>query len=63
MADQLQTLLGQLGDEECQVLELKMNDRSNEQIADILGCSERTVRRIVNKVQSRWQVMMDEAGA
>jgi RNA polymerase sigma-70 factor (ECF subfamily) len=61
MSDQLQTLLGQLGDEECQVLELKMNDRSNEQIADILGCSERTVRRIVNKVQSRWQAMMDEA--
>jgi DNA-directed RNA polymerase specialized sigma24 family protein len=63
LADQLQTLLGQLGDEECQVLELKMNDRSNEQIANVLGCSERTVRRIVNKVQSRWQAMMDEASA
>lgn len=60
LADQLDALIRGLGDEECQVLDLKMNNMDNEQIAAQLGCSERTVRRLVNKIQTRWHAMMDE---
>lgn len=59
MADQLSALIAQLGEEECLVLQSKLNDLSNEEIAVKLQCSERTVRRLLAKIQERWQAMFD----
>lgn len=60
LADEIEALLKKLGDEECQVLEMKMNQLDNDQIAERLGCSERTVRRLVKNIQDRWQKTIDE---
>jgi RNA polymerase sigma-70 factor, ECF subfamily len=60
LADEIEALLKKLGDEECQVLEMKMNQLDNDQIAERLGCSERTVRRLVKNIQERWQKTIDE---
>lgn len=55
LADEIETLLRKLGDEECQVLEMKMNHLDNDAIAERMGCSERTVRRLVKNIQDRWE--------
>lgn len=51
-ADQFRRLLDQLDAEQQRVVDLKIQDCTNEQIAQMLGCSERTVRRILKRVQS-----------
>ncbi len=58
--DQLHVLLQELTEEQCRVLELRMNDLTNEQVAQELGCSERTVRRIVGSIESRWRAKFAE---
>jgi RNA polymerase sigma factor (sigma-70 family) len=50
--DYFSELLSSLDEEERQVVELKLQDLTNEQVAEKLGCSERTVRRVVKRVQS-----------
>jgi RNA polymerase sigma factor (sigma-70 family) len=59
-ADQLDNLLGRLDDEERQVVQLKLEDRTNDEIAHVMQCSERTVRRILNRVRSRLKTMLSE---
>jgi len=54
VADQLEALLALLSPEECQVLDLKLQKYSSSEIAQELGCSERTVRRLVNNIQHHW---------
>jgi RNA polymerase sigma-70 factor (ECF subfamily) len=51
-ADQFRSLLDQLDPEQQRVVDLKIQDYTNEQIAEMLNCSERTVRRILKRVQS-----------
>jgi RNA polymerase sigma factor (sigma-70 family) len=51
-ADQFQQLIGSLDDEERQVIDLKLQECTNEEVAERMGCSERTVRRILKRVQS-----------
>ena len=51
-ADQFQQLLASLDEEERQLLDLKLQDYTNEKAAEVMGCSERTVRRILKRVQS-----------
>ena len=60
VADQLEFLLQGLSPEECQVLDGKMQQLTNDEIAAKLGCSERTVRRLAKNIQARWQTVMDE---
>jgi RNA polymerase sigma factor (sigma-70 family) len=43
-ADEFQRLMESLDDEAQQVVQLKLDDRTNDEIADALGMSERTVR-------------------
>lgn len=50
-ADQFETLMASLDDEERQVLALKIDDYTNDEIADAIGSSERTVRRIVKRLK------------
>jgi RNA polymerase sigma factor (sigma-70 family) len=52
-ADQLGQLLAELDDEERPLFELKLEQYTNQEIADKRGCSERTVRRILKRIQSR----------
>lgn len=51
-ADQFEKLLAGLDEEERRVVDLKLQEHTNEQIAESLGCSERTVRRILKRVQA-----------
>jgi RNA polymerase sigma factor (sigma-70 family) len=62
-ADQLDKLLAQLDDEERQVVQLKLEDRTNDEIAHAMQCSERTVRRILNRVRSRLRSILAESNA
>jgi RNA polymerase sigma factor (sigma-70 family) len=52
-ADQLQHLLASLDEEERQVVDLRLQECTSAEMAERLGCSERTVRRILKRVQSR----------
>lgn len=52
-ADQFQALMDTLDDEEKQIVDLKLQEYTNEEAAEKLGCSERTVRRILKRVQGR----------
>jgi RNA polymerase sigma factor (sigma-70 family) len=51
-ADQFEQLLAGLDEEARQVVDLKLQELTNEQIAEKLGCSERTVRRVIKRVQA-----------
>ena len=52
-ADQFQQLLATLDEEERRIVELKLQDCTHEEVATQLGCSERTVRRILKRVQAQ----------
>src|SRR5205807_8503593 len=52
-ADQFQHLMASLDEEERQFVDLKLQQCTNQEVAARLGCSERTVRRILKRVQSR----------
>jgi RNA polymerase sigma factor (sigma-70 family) len=52
-ADQFRLLIESLDEEERQLVALKLDDLTNEQAAEKLGCSERTVRRLLKQVQGR----------
>ena len=51
-ADQFQHLLESLNPEERQVVDLKLQELTNDEIAEQIGCSERTVRRLMNRVKA-----------
>lgn len=51
-ADQFQQIRASLDAEERQVVDLKLQECTNDEVAECLGCSERTVRRILKRVQS-----------
>jgi RNA polymerase sigma factor (sigma-70 family) len=59
-ADQLQQLLGALTAQECHVLDLRLQNFNNEEIAQKIGCSERTVRRVTVQLRERWHTLFDE---
>ncbi len=52
-ADQLEQLLSGLDEEERKIVDLKLQDFTQDEIAKQLNCSERTVRRILKRVQAR----------
>ncbi len=51
-ADQLRVALDGLSEEERQMVEWKLQDLTHDDIAEKLGCSERTVRRVLKKVEA-----------
>lgn len=51
IAAQIEEAIEQLDDEERQIVLLKIADLTNDEIAEKLGCSERTVRRLIQKVR------------
>ena len=60
VADEMQALLTGLGEQECAILDLKLQQFTNDEIADQLGCSERTVRRVMKRLQDRWLELEDQ---
>jgi RNA polymerase sigma factor (sigma-70 family) len=52
-ADQFQQVIATLDDEERQVVDLKLQECTNEEVAERMQCSERTVRRILKRAQAR----------
>jgi RNA polymerase sigma factor (sigma-70 family) len=59
-ADQFQQLLAGLDDEERRVVDLKLQEFTHEEVAQQLGCSERTVRRVLKRVQARLSKISEE---
>ena len=60
VADQMEALLSGLGEQECSILDLKLQQFTNDEIADKIGCSERSVRRVIKRLQERWLQMEEE---
>ncbi|MBI84672.1 MAG: hypothetical protein CMJ81_15880 [Planctomycetaceae bacterium] len=58
-ADEFEKLLNALDEEEQQFVRLKLEEQTNAEIAASLACSERTVRRILKRVQSRLRQMLE----
>lgn len=58
-SEQFQLLLGSLDAEEQQVVDLKLQQFTNDEVAERLGCSERTVRRLMKKIQARLSELFD----
>lgn len=58
-ADELDLLLKNLSPQECQVLDLKLQNHTNDEIAEQLKCSERTVRRLSTQIRTRWTQLFD----
>ncbi len=52
-ADQFELLISSLDNEESRLVHLKLEQYTNDEVAAQLGCSERTVRRILKRVQER----------
>ena len=59
-ADQFEQLFASLDAEEQQVLLLKLQDLTHDEVAAEMGSSERTVRRILKRIQSRLTGMAAE---
>ncbi|MEZ5944309.1 MAG: sigma-70 family RNA polymerase sigma factor [Planctomycetaceae bacterium] len=57
-AEHLDHLLSQFDDEEKRVVEGKLQGMSNAEIAESMGCSERTIRRLLNRLQLSLQSML-----
>ena len=54
-ADQFQQLIGSIAPEEREIVELKLQDRSNSEIARQMRYSERSIRRILARIRSRFE--------
>jgi RNA polymerase sigma factor (sigma-70 family) len=53
-ADEFQHVLGELDDGERRLVDLKLQDRTNDEAAEAMGVSERTVRRMLAGLQLKF---------
>lgn len=61
-SEQLQRVFEALGDdEERSIVELKLRGLGNQEVADQLGCSERTVRRLLARIRDRLERVLSTA--
>lgn len=60
-AEEIQRMFDALGDEERQFVQLRIEGLSQAEIAERLGCSERTVRRLLHRVKDCWEALLDES--
>ncbi|MDP6635329.1 MAG: sigma-70 family RNA polymerase sigma factor [Phycisphaerae bacterium] len=58
-ADTFEHLISQLDDEERIVVDMKLQQKSNAEIASELGSSERTVRRILARLMTKFETILD----
>jgi RNA polymerase sigma factor (sigma-70 family) len=57
-SDQLASILAELAQQEQQVVALKLEGLTNAEVASQLNCSERTVRRITNRLRQRFESIL-----
>jgi RNA polymerase sigma-70 factor, ECF subfamily len=60
-ADLFETAFTSLDEEERRIVDLKLQELTNEEVAEQIGSSERTVRRLLKRVQGRLSRLLDEA--
>lgn len=60
-ADTFEHLLSGLEADERTVIDMKLNQKGNDEIAEALQCSERTVRRMLGRLQERFEAMLTSA--
>ncbi len=53
IAEEFEKLIGELDEEEQRIVELRLLQRSTAEVAEALGCSERTVRRLSGQLRER----------
>ena len=53
-------LVGQFDEEEQQVIDFKLQGLDNGQVAERMKCSERTVRRLLNRLEERLGTMLSD---
>jgi RNA polymerase sigma factor (sigma-70 family) len=58
IAETFEQLIGSLELEERRIVELKLEERSNAEVAAALGCSERTVRRLTSQLRERLEAAL-----
>lgn len=63
VADMFDKLVAEFDEEERRILELKLQDYTQEEIAERMQCSDRTIRRFLKRVQQRLTQMLDDASA
>lgn len=54
-ADTFDKLLASLDEEERRLVDLKLQDQTNDEAAEALGVSERTVRRVLSRLQEKFE--------
>lgn len=60
--DAFETLLGSLDETEQQLVDLKLQDLTNDEVAETLGVSEKTVRRRLKRLQEKIEGALLEGG-
>ena len=53
LAEEFENLRASLDEEEQRIVELKLQELTNLEVADRLGCSDRTVSRILARIRDR----------
>ena len=51
--DQFEQVMARFTEEEQNIVDLKLQQFTNDEIAEKVGCSERTVRRLLQRVRSQ----------
>lgn len=57
-ADTFRHVIEELDEEERVVVDMKLMERSNEEIAEALDCSDRTVRRLLGRLHQRFEELL-----
>jgi RNA polymerase sigma-70 factor (ECF subfamily) len=60
-ADQMQRLFAVLSEEEQALVRGKLEGLTQIEIAELVGCSERTVRRLLDSVRKRWEKELEHS--
>jgi RNA polymerase sigma-70 factor (ECF subfamily) len=61
LADAYESFLLGLDDQERRLVDLKLQDRTNDEAAEALGISERSVRRILQRLEGKMSAALDTA--
>jgi RNA polymerase sigma-70 factor, ECF subfamily len=51
--EQFEQVMSRLDEEQRKIVELRLTDRTHTEAAEVMGCSERTVRRLLKEVQKK----------
>lgn len=61
LSDMLEQLFSMLDEEQQQIVEMKLEQFTNDEIAGKMGCSERTVRRISKRIRAQLQKILSDS--